>query len=222
MNTAGRLYRILNFHHVVQIFERGELHFAHPSSWADPYETRLVHQDSHKIFAQCWCSKGVSDAMWRIYSPNQLGIRISTSTRKLRQALEKEVARQGMMLRIGDVNYMSPFKFDEKAKEIHSELAASFDLRKATDLLFVKREAFNHESEYRAIILAPNADRELVEQGLKIKVDPRKLIDNILIDPRAPDELSNALVFYFKEKIEFTKRVERSVLYKSPTPLVIE
>jgi hypothetical protein len=117
---------------------------------------------------------------------------------------------------------MSQFTFTQKAKKIRAELAAFFDLTKATDLLFVKRKAFDHESEYRAIILAPNADREFVQHGLKIKVNPRQLIDNILIDPRAPDELADALIFYFKEKIGFTKRVGRSVLYKSPTPLVVE
>src|SRR5690606_26045303 len=44
-NSAGRLYRIMNFHHVVQLFERKELFFAHPSSWQDPYETRLIHRE---------------------------------------------------------------------------------------------------------------------------------------------------------------------------------
>jgi hypothetical protein len=54
-----------------------------------------------------------------------------------------------------------------------------------------------------------------------VPVDPDKLIDRILLDPRAPGELVEALAFYFKEKIKFKKRVGRSILYKSPTPLVV-
>lgn len=212
----------MNFHHVVQLFERQELFFAHPSSWSDPYETRLIHQDNHKIFAQCWCNKGVSDAMWRIYSPNHLGIRVSTSTKKLRQALEKGAKEKKLEFRLGDVDYMSQFNFNKTARTIHAELADSFSLEKALDLLFMKREAFDHEAEYRAVCISPNAKTDQVTAGLKIKVNPKKLIDSILIDPRAPDELADALIFYFKEKIGFTKRVQRSVLYKSPTPLVVE
>jgi hypothetical protein len=42
-SSAGSLYRILSFDRGVQIFERGEIHFAHPLTWADPYEVKLRH-----------------------------------------------------------------------------------------------------------------------------------------------------------------------------------
>lgn len=79
--TKGRglLYRIMDFHRIVQIFERRELYFAHPSTWDDPYEKFIKHPQSHALFAQCWTRASSSDAMWRIYSPNGLGVRISTS-----------------------------------------------------------------------------------------------------------------------------------------------
>jgi len=32
-SSAGRLYRILSFDRVVQMFEKEQLHLAHPSSW---------------------------------------------------------------------------------------------------------------------------------------------------------------------------------------------
>jgi len=212
----------MNFHHVVQLFERRELFFAHPSSWQDPYETRLIHQENHKIYAQCWCSKGVSDAMWRIYSPNHLGIRISTSTKKLRQALEKAKKQGGFDIRQGDVSYLSQFDLNKKARALHAELADSFYISKAIDLLYVKREAFDHEAEYRVVLTDQNAEPDQVAKGLRVPINPTQLIDSILIDPRAPDELAAALAYYFTEKIGFKKKVQRSVLYKTPTPLVVE
>lgn len=89
------------------------------------------------------------------------------------------------------------------------------------DVLFLKREAFDHESEYRAVIYSPEATKVRAQKGIKIPVDPHQLIDSILLDPRATDELASAFSFYFKEKLKFTKRVQQSVLYKSPTPFVV-
>lgn len=212
----------MNFHHVVQLFERRELFFAHPSSWQDPYETRLIHQENHKIYAQCWCSKGVSDAMWRIYSPNYLGIRISTSTKKLRQALEKATARSGFDIRQGNVHYLSQSDLNKRARALHAELAGSFDISKAIDFLYMKREAFDHEAEYRVVLIDNNSEPDQVTKGLRVSINPTQLLDSILIDPRAPDELAAALTYYFTDKIGFKKKVQRSVLYKTPTPLVLE
>lgn len=221
-NSAGRLYRIMNFHHVVQLFESKELFFAHPSSWQDPYETRLIHQGNHKIYAQCWCSKGVSDAMWRIYSPNHLGVRISTSTKKLRKALENTQKHHNFDARMEAVEYLSQFRINKRSKALHAELAKSFEIEKALDILYMKREAFDHEAEYRVVLIDHGAESEQVNKGLRVFVNPMQLVDSILIDPRAPDELSAALSYYFKDKIGFKKKVQRSVLYKTPNALVIE
>lgn len=220
-NTSGRLYRIMSFHHVVQLFENKELFFARPSQWADPYETRLVHSAADRVFAQCWCSNGVSDAMWRIYSPNHLGVRISTSTRKLRAALQKAAKIRNMTVRLGEVRYVSQQDIRLEARKIHRDLQSHYSVERASDLLFFKRSAFSHENEYRALLTVdtPNPDAEVT--GLKVPVNPHKLIDNILVDPRAPKELADALIYYFKNHIHYTKRVSPSVLYKVPTPLVV-
>ena len=218
-NSSGRLYRIINFQHAVQIFEKKELFFSHPSNWEDPYETRLIHKENHKIFAQCWCSNGVSDAMWRIYSPNHLGIRISTSTKKLRAALENGISGSERTIRMGDVSYMSQSGLNIKSRKITEELKKDFDVMKSTDLLFMKRWPYEHESEYRVVVID---ELPSDSSGVTISINPYQLIDSILIDPRAPKELAEALIFYFKEKIGFKRKCEKSRLYKIPIPLVIK
>jgi Protein of unknown function (DUF2971) len=220
LNSSGRLYRILSFDRAVQIFEKGELHFAHPSSWSDPYEVRLLHPASHQLFGQCWCTKGVSDAMWRIYSTSHLGVRISTNTRKLRQALEAQAAKLGYGLRLSEVSYSSQHVLNSKLASIRKNLDANFVVARAMDALFLKRDAFEHESEYRAVMHCPTATQVEVQGGIKLRVEPHKLIDSILLDPRAPDELAAAFSYYFKEKLLFNKKVQRSVLYKSPHPIL--
>lgn len=217
-NSAGRLYRIISFQHAVQLFEKKELYFSHPSKWEDPYETRLIHKENHKVFAQCWCSNGVSDAMWRIYSPNHLGIRISTSTKKLKLALEKNITGSKRKIRMGDVSYMSQSGVNIKAREIFKELQKDFDIMKSTDLLFMKRWPYEHESEYRVVVI----DERPESSGITVSINPTHLIDSILIDPRAPKELADALVFYFKEKIGYKKKCEKSRLYKTPDQFFIE
>lgn len=221
-SAAGRLYRIISFDRAVQIFESESLHFAHPSSWEDPYEVRLRHNASHSFFGQCWCTRGVSDAMWRIYSTAHLGVRISTSTRKLKEALAAETKAMGGTLRLGNVKYLSQYNLNLEMQEIHSDLQQSFTTKRAMDALFLKREAFDHEAEYRAVLHIPNASPKVLRNGVKIKVSPHKLIDSILLDPRAPKELAAALSFYFTDKLNFTQRVATSVLYKSQTPLIVE
>lgn len=216
--SAGRLYRILDFSRAVQIFESGSLYFAHPRTWDDPYEARVEHQGSHALFAQCWCQLGVSDAMWRIYSPTHMGVRISTSTKKLSDAVRASIKAQGLGYgwEAGSVRYLSQHDLNLQVRKIASSLQKNFDLSTAVKILYLKREAFMHESEWRATIFCPDADRAQVRKGISVDINPHNIIDSILLDPRAPQELVDAFTYYFKEKLKFKGRVLRSVLYKSP------
>lgn len=215
--SSGRLYRIIDFSRAVQIFESESLYFAHPRTWDDPYEARVEHQTSHALFAQCWCQIGVSDAMWRIYSPTHMGVRISTSTKKLLNAVKAGTRVLGYRCETGAVQYLSQHNLNLQVRKIASSLQEKFDLETAVRILYLKREAFSHESEWRATIYCPEANRAEVRNGIAVKIDPHKVIDSILLDPRAPQELVDAFTYYFKEKLNFKGRVARSVLYKSPT-----
>jgi hypothetical protein len=160
--------------------------------------------------------------MWRIYSPNHLGVRVSTSTKKLRLALAPAVKAEEGTLRLNHVDYKNQHEINLEMRAIHSELQQGFSTERAMDALFLKREAFDHEAEFRAVIHMPNASTENLKDGIKIEVNPHKLIDSILLDPRAPKELAAAFAFYLTDKLHYKKRVAPSVLYKSQTPLIVE
>lgn len=220
--NSNRLYRIMDFTRVVQIFEKRELHFANPSTWEDPYEQRIKHQKSHALFSQCWCQLGISDAMWRIYSQNGAGVRISTTPAKLEGYVKAGMKGKGYKWRGRAVQYLSQAKLNSEAKRLAEELQGGFNITRAVDMLYMKRDAFRHESEWRATLYCPNQGPDEVKKGLTVNVDPHGLIDRILLDPRAPTELVDAFKFYFEKKLKFKGEVVRSVLYKSPKPLMVD
>lgn len=211
----------MDFSRVVQMFEKGELYFSHPTAWEDPFEKRVQHQSSHAVFAQCWCQIGVSDAMWRIYSQNGMGVRISTTTKKLSTLVRAAIRPLGYGWDCRQVEYLTQYDLNKRTKAVATELDREFKIQEAVNLLYLKREAFRHETEWRAAIYCPDAGRERVRPGLVVKVDPHKLVDNILLDPRAPKELVEAFQFYFQKKLNYKRRVGPSVLYKSPQPIQI-
>lgn len=220
--SSKRLYRIMDFSRVVQIFEKKELYFAKPSTWEDPYEQRIKHSKDHAIFAQCWSELGISDAMWRIYSQNGMGVRISTTADKIVAVMKAACKEKGYKYRVRSVEYKSQVAINIEAKAIANELRQAFNISRATDMLYLKRDAFRHENEWRATFLALSEDRVSDKKGLAVKIDPHEFIDRILLDPRAPEELVSAFKYYFKSKLKFKGEVARSVLYKSPPPFEIE
>ena len=177
--SGGRLYRILDFSRAVQIFESESLYFAHPQTWDDPYEARVNHQNSHALFAQCWCQLGVSDAMWRIYSPNHMGVRISTTTKKVSDAVRATTRPLGYGWEAGPVKYLSQRDLNMRVREITSSIQEKFDLATAVKILYMKREAFTHESEWRATIYCPEVDRvTVIEMSVTIPESPVTLDRN--------------------------------------------
>lgn len=212
----GYLYRIVRFDHAVEVL-KGSLHFSHPSSWDDPYETHIKHEYDHAIFAQCWSKASVSDAMWRIYSPNMLGVRLRTTRSSLTAAMQAYTQKNaGFKRRLADVEYFSPTKYRNKVDGLDSimQLIASTP-SVAADMLCLKRNAFRHENEVRAILYDENAKRG--DGGrvkpIKVEVDGHALINSIMFDPRAPIELCNAMKHYLRDKLQFKGEIKKSKLY---------
>ncbi|WP_310048913.1 DUF2971 domain-containing protein [Pseudomonas fluorescens] len=216
------LYRIMDFSRVVQLFEKKELYFANPSTWDDPYEQLLKHSKDHALFGQCWSRTFSSDALWRIYSKDGMGVRISTTEEKLRQVIRSGIEGKGYKYRLREVKYVSQLRLSRKAKIIASSMRDFLDVPSAVDMLYMKREAFSHENEWRATLYCPSEIRVDGKKGITIPVDPGHFIKSILLDPRASDEIVNAFTFYFKEKLGFEGRVARSELYKTPKGYKIE
>ena len=211
--SDSSLYRILGFDRLVQLLESKQLYFSHPSTWEDPCEKLIEHRLSPNIFAQCWCRNGVSDAMWRIYSPNQLGVRIRTTKQKLREQLNEASTSDGIRFRIQGVKYKPESKLNYEIEAIADALAESFRLSVAFDSLFMKRLAFKHEAEVRVAVYKQGIELDETPLGIGVPIDPFALIESVLIDPRAPDAYVKAYKHFLKEKLGFPGRVGQSALY---------
>lgn len=221
-NKSNLIYRIMDFPRVVEIFKKNKIYFAHPSSWDDPYETRLRHPKTHQIFASCWCQSGISDAMWRIYSPHGLGVRISLYKNSLEQSIKSWIKeeRNGYRWRGREIRYLPQKELIEEIDLIRNDLKKEYTVPRAVDALYLKRQAFSHENEWRGLLFCPAEKRE--RKGIFIPIDPHKMIRNILIDPRSPDALADAFKHYFKDVLGYSGTVTKSVLYKIPRPIIID
>jgi len=220
---ATNLYRIVPFERAAEIITKRKLYFSHPSTWDDPYERILRHDRSQAIFAQCWCRKAVSDAMWRIYSPHCLGVRIGTTKQRLQQVLEEAKDRKKIgAFKIQNVEYLYEEELQFEMREIRGRLEKSAMFSDVTESLFKKRKAFDHEKECRVVVF----DQKWVEgepaKGQTVDVDPFKVLTNIWLDPRAPEEVLNAYRYYLKDKLGFPGTVARSKLYEAPSELEVQ
>ena len=174
MGDPNSLYRIMPFRHVVDMFDARMLHLSSPASWEDPYEQLVQHGRQDSVFAQCWSTRETSDAMWRIYSPDRMGLSVRTSRSRLVQALE--VANQTVPLQysVMSVKYLSESETVERVNALaHEAEAAEATTRGAMAALFVKRAAFDHEAEVRAVVhLLGNSQYGAPGPSLRLPIGP--------------------------------------------------
>ncbi len=209
------LYHILPFHRLVEVFETRTLYFSSPKSWEDPYETRLGGDLVNSVFAQCWCKLGLSDAMWRIYSPDRLSVRIKTTSEMLTEQVRGGLHDWGGRYRVRrrPVDYYLTSDLERAIKEAQAQVSG---VSRTLAPLFIKRKAFKHESEYRIVVYDRNPDER--QKELLVPVNPHKLILSVLADPRAPDAMVEVFKFFLKEKVKFKGRVAKSALYERAEP----
>lgn len=201
--------------HVVDLFETRELHFASPETWDDPYEKILRHRGSSSAFAQCWCTKAVSDAMWRIYSSDRSAVRIRSTRAKLLAVGARIKATFHATFRLDEVIYKSAKDMDVELESIANDLKQKFSMKRATDALIFKRDAFDYEAEVRAIaFLQPKKDVQ-PPASLRVRIDPHHFVDSILFDPRAESTYVQMATYFLRKSISFDGPISRSALYRA-------
>ncbi|MDE9455803.1 DUF2971 domain-containing protein [Xenorhabdus bovienii] len=221
------IYRIMPIHRFLQLLEEKKLTLVKPKKWDDPFENALLNcafetsdgetgsfaaKDS--IYGQCWTFHRETDAMWRIYSHDKDGVRISTTPRKLLTALQTaEPKYHNLKCFIGKVSYLSKKNLLEKLQSIDLFNANGSGI--AESLLY-KRTEFKHENEIRLIYLGD--DNASISDIFQFDIDPAKLLDRVLFDPRMEKNLRQAYILAIKKK-DCKTEVKRSILYDAPIGL---
>jgi hypothetical protein len=196
-----------------------------PSKWDDPFENFMMNSTIEfksgiqvsigfrdNIYGQCWTRTKESDAMWRIYSPNKNGVRLSTTPRKLIDELKEiSINSKNTDCFIGKVKYYSTIRLKKLLEDNSHWLLDETGVGPAHSLL-LKRLAFKHENEVRLIY---NSFGRFNNKMMKYEVEPLDFIDDIVFDPR----ITNKEFSKYKKQLRqlnFKKRITKSTLYQIP------
>lgn len=148
-----------------------------------------------KVVISSWhINEYESFAMWQIFTQNSEGLAIQSTVNRLQKSLELETHFKQY---IGEVNYID-------YKKEHIPFDDSF-----FPFLF-KRKSFQYEREVR--IISDLSDKNItINEGLKIDVDIKQLIEKIYIHPKS-ENWYKKLVIELVSKLGFDFEIEKSDL----------
>lgn len=233
LTTAERdvpVYRIMSAKRVADLLRSKCLTLVKPKLWDDPFENALLSSAfstpqgekvgfsaKDTVYGQCWTLHRETDAMWRIYSHAKDGVRLTSSPRRLLDALSASDSRfANVRAFIGKVTYHGRPRLLKALGKIH--LLDTNGSGVAESLLY-KRWEFRHEAEVRLIYCGP--DGKCPDNLYSFTVDPNALFDKLLCDPRMDDTAFRECKAQFVGR-GFRGTIERSGLYKPPQGLVFK
>lgn len=204
LDREQKIYRIFTLSRFEEMIQKQELVLVRPSMWDDPFENFFLNVNvidangelgslqsiKDSWYGQCWTTNEDTDAMWRIYSPNKDGVRVSTTVGKLFDAIYDENDKwASLKYFIGKVEYKTKQEISEFMQNTSFwSVAIGGQNDGFARLLCVKREAFAHENEVR--ILISKTPEEMKKDNsciFKIKIDFENLFEDICLDPRLPE-----------------------------------
>lgn len=224
LTADTELYRYVSLKSFISFVETGRIVFTNVNAWSDEWEVILsklptenedgklvyplysFHED---IFCQSWSLKQESDAMWRIYSEAETGLKIATSVGKFEMIEE---------IRECHVEQVVYFEDIDQLLQLSSAHSSPF-----RDALF-KRDVFDHECEVRVLIHGQSLDhfetgRELTHVSFAVPVS--EFIQGITLDPRADDWFVDAISMYC-DRIGLAPKPVKSNLYEPDPHLRLE
>lgn len=224
------VYRIMSMKRLLEALKQKQLSLVKPKLWDDPFENALLasafefsngeratFSAKDAVYGQCWTLHRETDAMWRIYSAQKDGVRVTSTPRKLLEALNKmEPEFFNVRCFLGKVTYMKKTDLLDKLGNI--QLLNTNGSGFAESLLY-KRNEFRHESEVRLIY--SGRDDDCKDDFFPFTIDPNDLFEKVMFDPR----MEATQVVENKKKIRahgFSGRVTQSLLYRAPKGLVFK
>ena len=227
------IYRIISMDRLKGLFRNCENAMVKPKMWEDPFENFILRSKVHlptgqtieynfheSMYGQCWSLHKASDAMWRIYSNDRLGVRIRTTIGDLITSLARHHgALPQATCAIGKVSYLGTKDIERYANRTFDDNGISVE-NIFRSLLF-KRKAFKHENEIRLLYCELNEDKSAERDVYKYEIDPNELISQIMIDPRLSVAEARDIKQAIKDTLKFKGEVKRSMLYAAPQILTV-
>ena len=199
-----KIYRVFSISRFKELITNKELVLVNPKKWDDPFENFFLranafdeHGDSvslgniaRKWYGQCWTFNSESDAMWRIYSHQKDGVRVSTTLRKLFSVLwDDKDQYAGLRYFIGKVSYQPRGEIEKFMKE-HSFLDMSIGGQndRFAKLLCIKRLEFSHEAEVRLLANDTEGSRGDKAGCYRVPFDYTGIFHDACLDPRLDEK----------------------------------
>jgi hypothetical protein len=230
----ARVYRIFSKTRFLELLKTQQNGLVAPSMWDDPFENfflkcvavtgsgeRVSLERLYKSwFGQCWTLMEESDAMWRIYSHDKTGVRVSTTIQRLFDSFYDAADRfAALKFFIGEVRYESRADIEAfLARTSFADIAFGGQAKPFAETLCIKREEFAHEGEIR--LLFNDAENQHVAASVvPFRFDTAALIDSVVLDPRMPEADFQAA----RNEIQsygYSGEVLQSELYKFSPPVI--
>ncbi len=170
---------------------------------------RLWHSKWHS-YAQCWSKNAETDAMWRIYSYGNHAIRLKSTDKRILENAEALFPKDNYSIALRKVEY----DLNDKGDIVKKQTSQMKDSLLVQESFFHKRKAFQHEKEYRLLIIDNTQNLAGLESmGVKYKISER-------VDGKTDSEIIDYLVEKIKNnKAEPKKEYIIQTLYKDiPQP----
>lgn len=225
------IYRIFSKRYFLDLVASGRNGLVNPSKWEDPFENFFLRSSvtgprgenismnnlAADWYGQCWTYNDDTDAMWRIYSHGKDGIKVKTTVRKLVESFYDDGDRfASLKFFVGQVIYCTEADIAALMSNVtFQDIVFGGQADKFAELLCVKREAFEHEKEFR--LLYQDIDPKRGAAGVALfDLDMNIVCDEIVLDPRLADPDAAAIEGEIKAA-GCTLPISRSALYRVPT-----
>lgn len=228
------IWRYMDLGKFLSLIQTSKLWFSHTSKFDDPYEGRYSKEVAEEIqrdkwgienpseedseffieddaddYVSCWNRKGSqSVALWELYNKGSNGVAIKTTVGELKSAIvglpEDEIDYQ---IEFGKVKYH----------------VAGDEPRGYYAPIFTKRDIFEFEKEYRAVLTVfDSLDRVDIEDmkivpdaGIGLRVELNTLINEVYISPGASSYLED-VIERLRGDYEPDFLIEKSTVFDHP------
>lgn len=224
-----RVYRVLSVERLLEMLGTRHNALVRPSKWDDPFENFLLRtvwsgQSGQpftvglrdQLYGQCWSLLPESDAMWRIYSADKQGVRITSTLSKLLASLWQAVTQvPELSCWIGKVTYHPRSQLKRMLEDGQGLASLTVDPtgRAQASSLLIKRREFEHEKEVRLIFFSPQPRKEDV---FRYAVNPVEIIEHIRFDPRLSTDVTAVFARHLRDEAGFKGKIDQSSLYRLP------
>ncbi len=242
LNDETPLYRILPLKYLIKMIEDNKFTLIKVSKWVDRFESPIDRacienisntEGKDEYFASCFTKSPESEAMWKLYSTDNISVRITTTVKDVLNAAkgffsaEYPYLKESDILKVmsnpdlfiyGDVQYMSR---EGIQNQIKSDLGNKGDDENTAYLreklipyyLLTKQECYRYEEEVRVAIFDTSnkfTPHKKID-SIYLEIDAKQFIKEIVFDPEISEELYERLSLSLAEKFQ----IESSKISKS-------